>query len=65
MTPQAVAEVVWEALTAAKPKARYAPVRHPVFEQGIARILPRRLLDWAFGRYLGLRDDVEACEAAE
>jgi NAD(P)-dependent dehydrogenase (short-subunit alcohol dehydrogenase family) len=55
LEPRAVAEIVWRALTAASPKARYAPARNPLVEQGLARVLPRRLADWAMGRALGLK----------
>ncbi|WP_298954407.1 SDR family NAD(P)-dependent oxidoreductase [uncultured Methylobacterium sp.] len=55
LAPEAVAGTVWTALTARAPAARYAPARHPLVEQGLARIAPRRLLDRLFGRVLGLR----------
>lgn len=50
-----IAEVVWTALTAKRPRARYLPAHHPVVEQFLARILPRRVLDRLFGGVLGLR----------
>ncbi len=55
LEPQAIAELVWEALTAKNPKPRYSPAEHPVIEQALARILPRRVLDVLFGSFLGLR----------
>ena len=53
LEPRAVAEIVWRALTAARPKARYALARNPLVEQGLARVLPpppRRLGDGARAR---------------
>jgi NAD(P)-dependent dehydrogenase (short-subunit alcohol dehydrogenase family) len=55
LEPQAIAELVWEALTIKSPKPRYSPAQHPILEQGLARILPRPLLDKLFGGFLGLR----------
>ncbi len=57
LDPRKVAETVWRALTAKRPQARYAPAQHPLLEQGLIRILPRRVLDWAMSRHLGLRSD--------
>jgi short-subunit dehydrogenase len=45
LEPKQVAETIWQALTAAQPDTRYAPARHPVVEQGLLRILPRRFID--------------------
>ncbi|KAB1077401.1 SDR family NAD(P)-dependent oxidoreductase [Methylobacterium soli] len=55
LAPARVAETIWTALTARRPKARYAPAKHLVIEQGLARLLPRRWLDRLFGRVLRLR----------
>jgi NAD(P)-dependent dehydrogenase (short-subunit alcohol dehydrogenase family) len=55
LEPRRVAETIWRALTVPRPKPRYAPAQHPVLEQGLVRILPRRVMDWALGRYLGLQ----------
>ena len=54
LEPRAVAKTIWRALTARRPRPRYAPARHPLFEQGLSRVVPRRLLDWAVDRQLGL-----------
>lgn len=45
LEPKQVAETIWQALTAAQPDTRYAPARHPIVEQGLLRILPRRFID--------------------
>ncbi len=50
-----IAEIVWTALFAKRPRARYMPAHHPFVEQVLARVLPRRLLDRIFGATLGLR----------
>jgi NAD(P)-dependent dehydrogenase (short-subunit alcohol dehydrogenase family) len=55
LAPEAVAATIWTALTAEHPRARYAPSQHPILEQGLARLLPRRVLDRLFGAVLGLR----------
>lgn len=55
LEPAKVAETIWTALTAANPRPRYSPAQHPVVEQVLARILPRRVLDLVFGTALGLR----------
>lgn len=55
LEPRKVAETVWRALTVPRPKPRYAPAQHAVLEQGFVRILPRRVMNWAMGRYLGLQ----------
>ncbi|MDB5512176.1 MAG: sdh [Enterovirga sp.] len=55
LTPESIAELVWHALTVKQPRPRYSPAKHPFVEQALARILPRRLLDRIFGRFLGLR----------
>lgn len=53
--PEEVAEAVWRALTAKRPKPRYAPAEHPVLEQGLLRVAPRRLIDWTMARILRVR----------
>jgi NAD(P)-dependent dehydrogenase (short-subunit alcohol dehydrogenase family) len=55
MPAQHVAVVVWEALTAKRPRLRYAPAAHPLIEQGLPRIAPARLVDWTLEKALGLR----------
>lgn len=55
LSPEAVADDIWHALTAAEPFLRYAPATHPLIEQWAARGLPVRVLDWAMEWFLGLR----------
>ncbi len=55
LEPEKIAELVWTALTVRNPKPRYSPAQHPVLEQALARILPRRILDFGFGAFLRLR----------
>lgn len=55
LDPKRVAETVWTALTANRPRARYAPAQHPLVEQFASRLMPRRALDAVFGLALGLR----------
>jgi hypothetical protein len=55
LAPRKVAETIWQALTSAHQDTRYAPAQHPMLEQGLARILPRRLLDGLLSRYLKVR----------
>jgi NAD(P)-dependent dehydrogenase (short-subunit alcohol dehydrogenase family) len=50
-----VADVVLEALTAARPKARYAPVPKPLVNWWLPRLLPKRLVDGVIADRLGLR----------
>ena len=54
LEPRAVAEVIWEALTSARPRRRYAPARFPVLEQWVPRLLPKSVVDMAFRYYLRL-----------
>ena len=54
LAPARVAGTIWTALTARSPNARYAPAQHPVLEQGLSRLLPRRWLDRLFGLVLRL-----------
>lgn len=56
LDPSAVAETVFEALTAADPKPRYAPAEHPLLEQVAIRVLPRRWLDRIMKGRLGPAD---------
>jgi NAD(P)-dependent dehydrogenase (short-subunit alcohol dehydrogenase family) len=55
LAPEKVAEVVWQALTDARPRLRYAPAAHPVLEQALPKIAPRGVVDRVVGRFLGLR----------
>jgi len=54
LEPRRVAETIWDAFTAKNPKMRYSPSQHPFLEQGLARLLPRRLMDRVMDRRLGL-----------
>lgn len=54
LAAEEAAGTVWEALTAAHPQPRYAPSSHPLLEQGLLRIAPRRLIDRAMKATLGL-----------
>jgi NAD(P)-dependent dehydrogenase (short-subunit alcohol dehydrogenase family) len=49
-----IGEVVTQALTTAKPKARYAPVRNKLVNWWLARFLPARMIDQVVGKSLGL-----------
>ena len=51
----AVADVVLKALTAARPKPRYAPVPRPLVNWWLPRLLPTRLVDGVIADRLGLR----------
>jgi len=51
----AVADVVLKALTAARPKPRYAPVPRPLVNWWLPRLLPTRLVDGVIAGRLGLR----------
>jgi NAD(P)-dependent dehydrogenase (short-subunit alcohol dehydrogenase family) len=55
MKPEAIAALVWDAITTAHPRPRYAPARHKVMEQWMPNVLPRRWLDRLVGLALGLR----------
>jgi hypothetical protein len=55
LTAEEAAKTVMTALTAKRPKLRYAPSKHPVLEQGVLRVAPRRLIDRAMGAKLGLK----------
>jgi short-subunit dehydrogenase len=53
LPPERVGEVVLQALTAAKPKVRYAITPNPV-RDWIMRNLPKRFIDRMIGKRLGL-----------
>jgi NAD(P)-dependent dehydrogenase (short-subunit alcohol dehydrogenase family) len=53
LPPERIGEAVLHALTAAKPKVRYAVSPQP-FQDWMARSLPRRVVDRMIGRRLGL-----------
>jgi NAD(P)-dependent dehydrogenase (short-subunit alcohol dehydrogenase family) len=52
--PEKVGQTVLEALTAARPKTRYAVVPSPLTRWIIPRLLPRRVIDRAIGRVFKL-----------
>jgi NAD(P)-dependent dehydrogenase (short-subunit alcohol dehydrogenase family) len=54
LPPERVAEVVWEALSVAAPRARYAVARARFLEWTLPRLLPARLVDRAFAKRFGL-----------
>jgi len=54
LDPAQVAETIWTALTAKRPKLRYAPSKHPILEQNLLMAMPRRALDRAMGYKLGM-----------
>lgn len=54
LEPVAVARVVETALSAAKPKVRYAPVPNPLINWWLPTLLPKRMIDRVVARNLGL-----------
>ncbi len=54
--PERVAGVVWRALTARRPKTRYAVVPNRFLHWTLPGMLPRRLVDWLIAKRLGLRN---------
>lgn len=58
LDPKVIGETVEEALTASKPKARYAPVPDKLTNWTIPTLLPKRVVDRAMAKRYGLdRDD--------
>ena len=55
MPPEEVAEAIWTALTASRPRHRYAPSRNAFIENGLLRAVPDRLIDTFYASQLGLR----------
>jgi len=53
--PEKVGEVVWEALTVAKPRVRYAIVPGNPIRNFIQSLLPKRMLDNIIARNLGFK----------
>jgi NAD(P)-dependent dehydrogenase (short-subunit alcohol dehydrogenase family) len=51
---EAIGEVIREALTASRPRLRYAPVPDKLRNWTLPRLLPRRLVDGFIARGLGL-----------
>jgi NAD(P)-dependent dehydrogenase (short-subunit alcohol dehydrogenase family) len=54
LAPEAVGEVVYQALTAAKPKVRYAVVGKKLQDWTLPRLLPKRMVDRLIARQTGL-----------
>jgi hypothetical protein len=54
LEPVQVAEVVHQALTAHRPKTRYAIVPNPLVNWWLARLLPPRMIDRVVASRLGL-----------
>jgi len=55
LAPERIGEVVRTALTAAKPRARYAPVRGKLLNPTVPTTLPSRVVDRLVAGQLGLR----------
>jgi hypothetical protein len=53
--PERVAAVIWTALTAHRPRTRYAVVPHRLINWTLPGILPSRVLDQIIAGFLGLR----------
>ncbi len=54
LTPEEVGEVILKALTAARPRVRYTAVKGEFTNSTLPSLLPRRWMDRAMGRKLGL-----------
>jgi NAD(P)-dependent dehydrogenase (short-subunit alcohol dehydrogenase family) len=54
LPPEAVGEVVYRALTVAKPNVRYAVVGKKLKDWTLPRLLPKRMVDRLIGRQTGL-----------
>jgi NAD(P)-dependent dehydrogenase (short-subunit alcohol dehydrogenase family) len=54
LPPEVVGEVVYRALTAAKPNVRYAVVGKKLRDWTLPRLLPKRMVDRLIGRQTGL-----------
>ncbi len=52
--PERVGEVVWTALTARRPRLRYAVVPQPLANWTMPTTLPRRMVDQIIARRLGM-----------
>jgi NAD(P)-dependent dehydrogenase (short-subunit alcohol dehydrogenase family) len=57
LEPIVVARTVETALTAAKPKVRYAPVPNPLVNWWLPTLLPKRMIDAVVAGRLGLRPE--------
>jgi NAD(P)-dependent dehydrogenase (short-subunit alcohol dehydrogenase family) len=54
LAPEAVGEVVYQALTAARPRVRYAVLAKKFQDWTLPRLLPKRMVDRLIGRQTGL-----------
>lgn len=54
LPPERVGEVVFQALTVARPRVRYAVVRRPFLDDVLPRLMPKRRLDRLIAKQLGL-----------
>jgi len=52
-----IADVVFEAMTSEKPKARYAPVPNKLLNYTLPTMLPERLVDKIFAKKFGIKED--------
>jgi NAD(P)-dependent dehydrogenase (short-subunit alcohol dehydrogenase family) len=52
--PEKIGEVVWQALTTARPRVRYAVVPGNFLNRLLPFIVPKRIIDRYIARYLGL-----------
>ena len=52
-----IADVVYEAMTADKPKARYAPVPNKLINYTLPTMLPERLVDQIFAKKFDIKED--------
>ena len=57
MQARDVAKTVMNALTARRPRLRYAPARHALLEQALPRLAPKRVTDCVMAHSLGLMPD--------
>jgi NAD(P)-dependent dehydrogenase (short-subunit alcohol dehydrogenase family) len=55
-----VADTVMKALTARRPRLRYAPAQHALLEQALPRAAPKRVTDFVIEQALGLKPDTES-----
>jgi hypothetical protein len=55
LPPERIGEAVHRALTAAKPKARYAVIPQRFKNWTLPRLLPARMVDAALAKQLGLK----------
>lgn len=57
LDPEIIAKTIETALTAAKPKARYAPVPNKLTNFTLPMLLPKRMIDRFFWKRFGLQDN--------